>query len=115
MGTYNTRIDDGKLVLGYERETFKRETTITSSEPASVDEHGLTFTIRVEPHGTWTTDLDVVTSLVGIGVRMSQTKYGRANRKAKPEHGSAPSMNGSPRRLASNATGSRSSRRTGGA
>ena len=38
----------------------------SSSEPASVDEHGLTFTIRVEPHGTWTTDLDVVTSLAGV-------------------------------------------------
>src|SRR6478672_4122778 len=84
MGTYDTRVDGGKLVLGYQRETFKRETTITSSEPASVDEHGLTFTIRVEPHGTWTTDLDVVTSLVGVDVRMAQTKYGRANRKAKP-------------------------------
>src|SRR6478672_8073833 len=84
IGTYDTRVDDGKLVLGYQRETFKRETTITTSEPASVDEHGLTFTIRVEPHGTWTTDLDVVTSLVGIGVHMSQTKYGRANRKPKP-------------------------------
>ena len=81
---YDTRVDDGKLVLGYERETFKRETTISSSEPASVDEHGLTFTIRIEPHGTWTTDLDVVTSLLGAGVRTTQTKYGRANHKAKP-------------------------------
>src|SRR3954451_4409934 len=83
MGTYNTRIDDGKLVLGYQRETFKRETTISASQPASVDELGLTFTIRVGPHGTWTTDLDVVTSLMG-GVPMAETKYGRTNRKAKP-------------------------------
>ena len=84
LGTYDTRVDDGKLVLGYRRETFQRETTISSSEPASVDEHGLTFTIQVEPHGTWTTDLDVVTSILSAGVRMAQTKYGRASRKAKP-------------------------------
>ena len=35
LGTYDTRVDDGKLVLGYQRETFQRETTISSSEPAS--------------------------------------------------------------------------------
>jgi glycogen debranching enzyme len=84
LGTYDTRVVDGTLVLGYKRETFKRETTISSSEPAAVDEHGLTFSITVEPHGQWTTDLDVVTSLMGVGVRNTQTKYGRANRKAKP-------------------------------
>ena len=33
----------------------------------SVDEHGLTFTVRIEPHGSWTTDLDVVTSTAGVG------------------------------------------------
>src|SRR4029079_13056819 len=84
IGTYDTRVDDGKLVLGYQRETFKPEPTITTSEPASVDEHGLTFTIRVEPHGTWTTDLDVVTSLVGIADHMYQTQDGPDNRKPKP-------------------------------
>src|SRR4029453_2118639 len=53
MGTYDTRTEDGRLVLGYRRETFRRETMISSSEPASIDEHGLTFTVRIEPHGTW--------------------------------------------------------------
>jgi glycogen debranching enzyme len=85
LGAYDTRVDDGKLVLGYVRETFVRETVISSSEPASVDEHGLTFTIRIEPHGTWTTDLDVVTAQLLAGVRVAQTKYGRANRKARPD------------------------------
>ena len=32
-----------------------------------VDEHGLTFAIQIEPHGQWTTDLDVVTSPCGAG------------------------------------------------
>ena len=40
---YASRVEDGKLVLGYERKTFKRETVISASAPASVDERGLTF------------------------------------------------------------------------
>ena len=50
-------------MLGYERETFARETLISASAPARVDESGLTFTVRIEPHGEWTTDLDVVTAI----------------------------------------------------
>ena len=34
---------------------------------------------------SWTTDLNVVTSLGGLGRRITETKYGRANRKAKPD------------------------------
>ena len=85
LGTYDTRVDGQSLVMGYQRESFRRETTISASEPASVDEHGLTFTVTVEPHGSWTTDLNVVTSLGGLGRRATETKYGRSNRKAKPD------------------------------
>jgi glycogen debranching enzyme len=84
LGTYNSRIEDGRLVLSYERETFKRETTIAASAPADVDEHGLTFNVRVEPHGTWTTDLDVVAVLPGTALKTAQPKYSRTNRQAKP-------------------------------
>ena len=62
IGRYASRIEDGRLYLQYARETFKRETVISASAPASIDEGGLTFAVRVEPHGSWTTDLDVVTS-----------------------------------------------------
>jgi glycogen debranching enzyme len=84
MGSYDTRVEDGKLVLGYQRETFKRETTISASEPASIDEHGLTFTIRLEPHGRWTTDLDVAAVMPGTALSTSRPKYSRTNRQAKP-------------------------------
>jgi glycogen debranching enzyme len=84
MGTYDTHTDDGKLVLGYRRETFRRETMISSSEPASIDEHGLTFTVRIEPHGTWTTDLDVAVVLPGTALQTARPKYSRTNRQAKP-------------------------------
>jgi glycogen debranching enzyme len=84
LGSYDTQVEAARLVLGYRRETFHRETTISTSAPATFDEHGLTFTVRLEPHGSWTTDLDVVTSLSGVGRRMTQTKYGRSSHTAKP-------------------------------
>ncbi len=84
LGTYDARVEKDRLVLGYRRETFRRETTISASAPATYDEHGLTFAVHLEPHGSWTTDLSVVTSLPGVGRRMTQTKYGRGRRQAKP-------------------------------
>src|SRR5437762_713315 len=54
-GTYTTRIVDGRLVLGYRRKTFSRETEISASAPARVDKKGFTFKTRIESHGEWTT------------------------------------------------------------
>ena len=39
-------------MLGYERETFRRETAISATAPAKVDADGLTFKVQIEPHGT---------------------------------------------------------------
>jgi len=61
-GTYGNELQDGCLVLRYQRETYARETWISSTEPARVDEKGLTFNITVPPHGEWSTELDVVAS-----------------------------------------------------
>src|SRR5215467_4585200 len=49
LGTYDTRVDGEKLILGYRRETFRRETTISASAPATVDEKGLTFSVQLQP------------------------------------------------------------------
>jgi glycogen debranching enzyme len=87
VGTYDHRTEDGRLMLGYQRETFRRETTIASSEPAAMDEHGITFTVRLPAHGTWTTDLDVVTSVGGLGQQLRKPKYGRGDRHPKPNMG----------------------------
>jgi glycogen debranching enzyme len=62
-GSYTRRSDTGRLVLAYERETFKRSTVIASSEPAIIDEGGLTFEIQIAAQGTWRTDLEVSTGL----------------------------------------------------
>lgn len=58
-GKYYTRVDDGRLLLGYERETYHRQTAISTSEPAEVGEHGLTFSVTIDPHGEWSTDLQI--------------------------------------------------------
>jgi glycogen debranching enzyme len=82
-GEYFRRVDDGRLVLGYKRDTYVRETQISASEPAGVDEHGLSFEMQVKPHGQWTTDLHVT---IGGGVigRSERPKYARDSKRARP-------------------------------
>jgi glycogen debranching enzyme len=63
-GKYYTRAEPGRLLLGYERETFHRETEISTSQPGQITEHGLTFAVRIEPHGEWSTELHVVPTIV---------------------------------------------------
>jgi glycogen debranching enzyme len=85
-GRYSTRVEKGKLLLGYERDTYRRLTTISASARAEVDEKGLTFSVRIEPHGEWTTDLDVVTA-AGAGGRYVRPKYERGRKGARPNMG----------------------------
>src|SRR5205814_1578057 len=77
-GEYSTRIDDGNLVLGYDRETFARSTTISSSAPAELDAEGLSFDVHLEPQGEWTTKLQVtVGGLGGAATRRGRTSKAR--------------------------------------
>ena len=62
-GSYYHRIEDNRLVLGYVRDTYERQSWVSSSTPAAIDEQGLTFAVVIEPHGSWTTDLDVLVVL----------------------------------------------------
>src|ERR1044072_8000748 len=75
-GRYSARSEKRKLLLSYERDTYRRVTTISASAPAEVDEKGLTFSVRIQPHGEWTTDLDVVTA-AGVGGKYVRPKYER--------------------------------------
>ncbi|HET7743857.1 MAG TPA: glycogen debranching N-terminal domain-containing protein [Gaiellaceae bacterium] len=59
-GKYSTEIKGRELRLRYQREEFRRQTTVSASQRARIDSKGMTFTCRIEPHGEWTTDLDVV-------------------------------------------------------
>ncbi|HEY3107076.1 MAG TPA: glycogen debranching N-terminal domain-containing protein, partial [Gaiellaceae bacterium] len=85
-GRYSTRSEKRKLLLSYERDTYRRLTTISASAPAEIDEKGLTFSVRIKPHGEWTTDLDVVTA-AGVGGRYVRPKYKRGQKGARPKMG----------------------------
>jgi glycogen debranching enzyme len=83
-GTYSTRVEDGRLLLTYERETYRRATAISATAPADFDEHGLTFTVRVAPHGEWSTVVNVVTAVLGPGWELTRPKYDREGSRARP-------------------------------
>jgi glycogen debranching enzyme len=82
-GKYSARADKSSLHLGYERDTYRRETGISASAPATYDDNGLTLLAHIEPHGEWTTDLDVVTALGPAGA-YTRPKYERGGRNARP-------------------------------
>ena len=83
-GTYETRVEDNQIMLGYRRDTFFRATRITASEPAQVDERGLTFSAKIEPHGRWTTDLDVVVVIAGYNESRDDPTHESDSKKRHP-------------------------------
>jgi glycogen debranching enzyme len=84
-GEFYQRIESDRLVLGYRREQVIRETSITSSARADIDEHGLSFSVHIEPHGEWTASLEVVTVLVGFGENHEETTGGHGGPQARSE------------------------------
>ncbi|MEU1236271.1 glycogen debranching N-terminal domain-containing protein [Micromonospora aurantiaca] len=64
-GTTTPSVETNALRLTYRRQAFHRETMVTSSAPAEVDESGMTFRIRVGPHGEWTNRLHIDTVIYG--------------------------------------------------
>ena len=84
-GTYSARVTRGRLELAYERGTFRRATEISATNRARVDKNGLTFKTRIEPHGEWSTNLDVVTAVLGSGERHDQPKLARARGRQNME------------------------------
>ena len=84
-GTYSARVTRGRLELAYERGTFRRATEISATNRARVDKNGLTFKTRIEPHGEWSTNVDVVTAVLGSGERHDQPKLARARGRQNME------------------------------
>ncbi|MEU4679638.1 glycogen debranching N-terminal domain-containing protein [Micromonospora sp. NPDC023737] len=64
-GRATATVSGDELRLIYRREAFHRETVITTSEPADIDVAGMTFHVRVDRHGEWTTRLHVATIVYG--------------------------------------------------
>jgi glycogen debranching enzyme len=81
------RVDGSRLVLGYRRENFIRETWITSSQPAAFMEDALTFHVEVPAHGLWRTTIEVLAvSNPGRGTK-PRVKYSAEDIEPRPELG----------------------------
>ena len=59
-GERSTHVRKDALVLRYQRGEFFRETRIVPSVEAQIDASGLSFSVRLAPHGQWQTCIDVV-------------------------------------------------------
>ena len=59
VGEAYRRAESGRLVLGYRRESWVRETWISATSGPVIDEQGLTFQVHLDPHGEWTTAIEV--------------------------------------------------------
>jgi glycogen debranching enzyme len=87
-GQHYTRVEGGRLVLGYRRDRFVRETEISASAPETeLAEGGLSFSVHIPPHGEWATGIDVVTAVVGLGEAHREPKYHSADEAARPDTG----------------------------
>jgi glycogen debranching enzyme len=86
-GTYGATVGDGVLVLSYERERYHRETAISANRPADVDEHGLTFHVRIEPKADWSVELEVAAGIMAAGERLTRSMYGAAGKRSRTSAG----------------------------
>ena len=58
-GTFDRRVEDGTLVLGYARGGMRLETRIAATQPGEVTEAGFVFRERLAPHAQWTVTFGV--------------------------------------------------------
>ena len=80
QGSYARQAGGNSLLLLYRRGTYARSTAISSSQPCTFDESGLTFTITIAPHSTWTTELDVAIQMLGQQIAEPGQEIGGAAR-----------------------------------
>ncbi|GAB3814375.1 hypothetical protein GCM10027605_59710 [Micromonospora zhanjiangensis] len=81
-------VEEGALRLGYHRETYRRETVISSSEPARYDEHGFSYSIQVQPQSRWETEIQVRTQAIGPSgqdLRIGLRAHGEDRKKGLEE------------------------------
>ena len=83
-GEYYRRTDDrGRLVLGYKRARFVRETAIAAEPQGEIDDQGLAFRVHLEPHAEWSVGLDVVPA-GGTARAPLHPKYAKAESEPAP-------------------------------
>jgi glycogen debranching enzyme len=70
------RVDDGMLVLGYERGGYIRETWLRPhDESAELRDDAIVLRPTIEPHGNWSTWFEVVTAVDGTPAGHEHTRY----------------------------------------
>jgi glycogen debranching enzyme len=74
-GKFYRRVEGNRLILGYQRERFVRETQITSSATAEIDEKGFHFKVHLEAHGEWSTGMNVLIAKDGSEGLKTKPKY----------------------------------------
>ena len=84
-GALYHRIESNRLLLGYRRDQFVRETLITSSAEADIDDHGLSFAVHIEPHGQWMTRLDVAIGLGGLAAHIEEAKHVQGGQRTRSQ------------------------------
>jgi glycogen debranching enzyme len=71
-----SRIDNDVLVLGYDRDGYVRETWIRPHDDgAELREDSVVLRPTIEPHGTWSTWIEVVTAVDGTPKGHEHTRY----------------------------------------
>jgi glycogen debranching enzyme len=93
-GESYSRVSGDQLLLGYERETFRRETRVSSNQPAIIDSGGLAFDLNIAPHGSWSCVLRVEATLMAGGERHVQARPAERDMARELEHwiASAPAL-----------------------
>jgi len=84
-GKYSTRVEKSCLVLEYVRDTFRRDTTISSTEPAKYDPNGFAFAVTIPAHSEWRTTLEVTAGLPISSDVGTNVVAAKAKRRAKPD------------------------------
>ena len=70
------RVDDGVIVLGYERGGYIRETWIrVHGDDPELSPDRVVFRPEITPHGSWTTWIEVVAAVDGTPTGHEQTRY----------------------------------------
>ncbi|WP_326554467.1 amylo-alpha-1,6-glucosidase [Micromonospora sp. NBC_01813] len=59
-GKLSTAVEQGTLRLLYHRDNQRREVVVSSSVAGAVDDHGMTFDVRIAPHDAWETTFKVL-------------------------------------------------------
>jgi glycogen debranching enzyme len=86
-GQHYRRLEGRRIVFGYRRERYVRETWITAAGEALLDDAGLTFHVALGPHGRWSTSIDVhPASAQDVIKRAPTVAPDRSRRRDKVEH-----------------------------